>query len=391
MHFNHKKMKQRFFLAAASLTGILFLTSCGAEKKQNTAQQEPQAYKVLEVAQRPTSLYNDFPASIEGEQNIEIRPKIDGFVQKIFVDEGQAVKKGQLLFTIDAPQYEQDVRNAAAAVSSTEAAVSTAQLQVDKTIPLVKKEIISNFELESARNTLQSQKAALAQARATLANAKTSLGYTRIVSPVNGVVGSLPYKLGSLVSSTTTNPLTTISNIGKVYAYFSINEKTQLNFLRQTEGETFAEKIKNLPAVTLILADGSEYEPKGIIETVSGQVNTQTGSFNVRATFQNPKGFLRTGNSASVRIPSRTTSALLIPQSATYEIQGKLFAYVVGDSSKVKSVELKVQSTPSGLAYVVQEGLKAKDRVVIEGITTLAEGAKIKPVAVNADSLATLK
>ncbi|MCF0054945.1 efflux RND transporter periplasmic adaptor subunit [Dyadobacter sp. CY356] len=384
-------MKNLLSLITASLAGILFLASCGGEKKENQGQPGPQAYKVLQVEQRPTSLYNDFPASIQGEQNIEIRPKVDGFIKKIFVDEGQAVKKGQLLFTIDAPQYEQDVRNAAAAVSSAEAAVNTAQLQVNKTIPLVKKEIISNFELESAQNSLKSYTAALAQSRATLANAKTNLGYTRIVSPVNGVVGALPYKLGSLVSSTTTEPLTTISNIGKVYAYFSINEKTQLTFLREAQGKTFAEKLKNLPEVSLILSDGSEYEPKGIIETVSGQVDTQTGSFNVRATFQNPQGLLRSGNSASVRIPSRTTSALLIPQSATYEIQGKLFAYVVGDSSAVKSVELKVQATPSGQAYVVQSGLKAKDIIVIEGITGLAEGTKIKPVFVNADSLKTLK
>lgn len=384
-------MKQFLSLITTSLAGILLLASCGGAKEENKGQQGPQAYKVLKVEQRATSLYSDFPASIEGEQNIEIRPKIDGFVQKIFVDEGQAVKKGQLLFTIDAPQYEQDVRNAAAAVNSAEAAVSTAQLQVNKTIPLVKKEIISEFELESAQNSLKSYTAALEQSRAALANAKTNLGYTRIVSPVNGVVGALPYKLGSLVSSTTTEPLTTISNIGKVYAYFSINEKTQLNFLREAKGNTFAEKLKNLPAVTLILSDGSEYEPKGVIETVSGQVDTQTGSFNVRATFQNPQGFLRTGNSASVRIPSQVKTALLIPQSATYEIQGKLFAYVVGDSSAVKSVELKVQATPSGQAYVVQEGLKANDLVVIEGITGLAEGAKIKPVPVNADSLKTLK
>jgi membrane fusion protein (multidrug efflux system) len=371
---------------------LVALSSCADKnQQQNGPVHGPQPYKVLSVTEQPTLLYNDFPATIQGEQNIEIRPKIDGFIQKIYVDEGQVVKKGQLLFTIDAPQYEQNVRNAAAAVSSMEAAVSTAQLQVDKTIPLVKKEIISQFELESARNTLQSQTAALAQARAALENAKTNLGYTRIVSPVDGVVGDLPYKLGSLVSSTTASPLTTISNINKVYAYFSINEKTQLDFFRQTEGATFSEKIKHFPPVTLILADGSEYETKGVIETVSGQVDAQTGSFNLRATFPNPKGLLRTGNSASVRIPSPTTTALLIPQSATYEIQGKLFAYVVGDSAAVKSVELKVQPTPSGQAYVVQDGLKSDDQVVIEGINTLAEGMKIKPVAVVADSLQTLK
>lgn len=390
MHFRKSELwrSASFLLLCLGILGIL---SCGSGEKKEQGQQGPQSYKVLQVEERPTALYNDFPASIQGEQNIEIRPKIDGFVKKIYVDEGQSVKQGQLLFTIDAPQYEQDVRNAAAAVNSAEAEVNSAQLQVDKTIPLVKREIISEYELESAKNTLKSQKAALAQAQANLATAKTNLGYTRIVSPVSGVVGALPYKLGSLVSSTTTNPLTTISNVNKVYAYFSINEKTHLSFFRDTQGATYTEKMKHLPAVTLILADGSAYEPKGVIESLSGQVDAETGSFNVRATFANPTGLLRTGNSASVRIPSNVKTALLIPQSATYEIQGKLFTYVVGDSSAVKSVEIKVTATPSGQAYVVQEGLKANDVIVIEGITTLAEGAKIKPVKVAADSLGTLK
>ncbi|MEO8711584.1 MAG: efflux RND transporter periplasmic adaptor subunit, partial [Parafilimonas sp.] len=221
------KNKNRCFTLVAGLT-ILLLYSCG-----NSVQQDMQAdavtstptYPVLKVASQTATLKTDYPASLQGEQNIEIRPKIDGYVEQIYVDEGSVVKKGQLLFRISAPQYQQDVNNATAAISSAQADVSAAELQVKKTKPLVEKQIISNYELESAEYTLQARQAALAQGRANLANARTNLGYTNVTSPVNGVVGTIPYKLGSLVSSTTAMPLTTVSNITKVYAYFSLNEK----------------------------------------------------------------------------------------------------------------------------------------------------------------------
>ncbi|RZL37770.1 MAG: efflux RND transporter periplasmic adaptor subunit, partial [Pedobacter sp.] len=226
------------------------LASCGG-KDDKAAQAAaaaamPQQYPVFAVSAQATTLNSDYPATIQGIENVDIRPKVDGFIEKIFVDEGAVVKEGQLLFTINAPQYEQQVRTAAAAISSAEADVNAAQLQVNKTKPLVDKDIISKYELESAQLTLQSKRAALAQSKAALVNAKVNLGYTRITSPVNGVVGTLPFKAGSLVSGTSAQPLTTISNTSKVYAYFSLNEKQLLDFSSTYKGKTLAEQMRNI-------------------------------------------------------------------------------------------------------------------------------------------------
>ena len=371
------------------LCGLLY--ACNDSQSSANRSQEPVEFGVLTLKPETITLYSSFPATLEGKENIEIRPKIEGFIEKVLVDEGEEVNKGQLLFILDAPQYEQEVRNAEAAITSAKADVSSAEINVEKAKPLVEREIISKFELTSAENTLEAAKAALSQAEVNLANAQTNLSYTRVTSPVTGVVGTLPFKLGSLVSNTTTQPLTTVSNIDKVYAYFSINEKTQLNFFRNAKGNTIKEQISNLPDVELLLADNSLYEIKGRIETISGQVNEETGSFNVRAVFDNPRGILRTGNSATLRIPSKREDALLIPQAATYEIQGNIFAYAVDEQSQANSTKIKVTPTPSGQAYVVTEGFKANDKVVVEGINSLSDGDKITISEVARDSVKALQ
>jgi membrane fusion protein (multidrug efflux system) len=305
----------------------------------------------------------------------------------MYVDEGATVKKGQRLFKISAPQYEQEVRTAVANIKIAQAEVDAARMQVNKVRPLVEKDIISHFELESAQYTLEAKQAALAQARATFSNARTNLGYTSITSPVNGVVGTIPYKIGSLVSSNTTQPLTTVSNIGRIYAYFSINEKQALNFSKITKGATVEARLKTIPPVSLILSNGSEFPQKGRIETASGLINTETGSVSVRATFPNPGNVIRSGSSGLVRIPTTVDSAILVPQKATYEVQGKKFVYVVESTGTVRSAEIKVMDNNSGQYFVVQEGLRANETIVLEGVAGLKEGAPIKPREVNADSL----
>ena len=361
----------------------LFLFACGNQNKNNDETKPgdapPPVYPVFKVASQTATLKTEYPATLQGEQNIEIRPKIDGYVDKIYVDEGSAVKKGQLLFRISAPQYQQDVNTANAAINSAEADVSTAELQVKKTKPLVEKEIISKYELESAEYTLQTRKAALAQAKASLFNAKTNLGYTTVTSPVNGVVGTIPYRLGSLISSTTTMPLTTVSNIGRVYAYFSLNEKQLLDFSRENKGNNLEEKLKQLPPVTLLLADGSEYPEKGKVETIAGLINTQTGSASFRATFPNPVGLLRSGGSATVEIPVTVNNAIVIPQRSTYELQGKKFVYLVNSSNKVVSTEIEVMSVAAGQYFVVTKGLKAGDTIIYESTSSLRDSSAIKP------------
>ena len=218
--------------------------------------------------------------------------------------------------------------------------------------------------------------ATLAQANASLVNAKTNLGYTTVTSPVNGVVGSIPFRLGSLVGSNNAEPMTTVSSIGNVYAYFAMNEKVLLNFT-QSSG-TLAQKIKKLPAVSLLLSDGSAYGEKGHIETVNGLINTETGSVNIRARFPNPKGIIRSGSSTTVRIPTEVKDGILVPQSATFELQDKMFAVTVGKDGVTKNVNITVMENNAGNYYVVSSGLKAGDQIVLEGVASLKDGSQIK-------------
>jgi len=371
------------------LPAVLILSSCGggAPQKGGAPGDQVKEFKVLELQPRVAVLNTDYPASVQGQENIEIRPRVDGYVEKIFVDEGSVVKKGQLLFKINAPQYEQEVRTATASIKSAEAEVSSANMAVNKVKPLVEKDIVSKYELESAQYTYQAKVAALAQAKAALSNARTNLGYTSVTSPVNGVVGAIPFRLGSLVSGNNAEPLTTVSSIGNVYAYFAFNEKLLLNFSKEGEGSNLTQKLAKLPPVSLLLSDGTLYELKGRIQTITGQINTATGSANVRATFPNPKGLIRSGASATVRIPNEIKEGLLIPQSATYELQDKRFAVVVDKDGKTKGVAITVLQNTAGNFYVIQDGLKAGDRIVLEGVATLKDGTPIKATAASAETV----
>jgi len=375
----------------AIVLSTVILSSCGSKNKQAAGGQGGEQvldYKVLTLQPRAATLNVDYPASIQGQQNIEIRPKVDGYVEKIYVDEGSIVKKGQLLFKINAPQYEQDVRTAQAGIKTAEADLSLAKMQVNKVKPLVEKDIISHYELESAEYTQQSKAAALAQAKAALVNAQVNLGYTTITSPVNGVIGSLPYKLGSLVTSATTDPLTTVYNTSNIYAYFALNEKQLLDFSKDSAGTTsFKSKLSKLPNVLLILPDGSTYEHTGRVETVNGLINTATGAANVRADFVNPRGIIRSGSSATVRIPNTIKSGLLVPQSATYELQDKRFVYLVDKQNKIKNVAIQVMDNTAGQFYVVTDGLHAGDKIVLQSANNLPDGTTIKPNPVNEASV----
>jgi membrane fusion protein (multidrug efflux system) len=377
----------RIFLFSVSV----FLFACGDDQKAGgapaTGADAVKDYPILAIRPQSTTLFSDYPATIQGQQNVEIRPKIDGYIERIYVDEGATVRQGQLLFQISAPQYEQEVRTAAANIKIAQANVNAAQMDVNKVRPLVEKNILSRYELQSAQYTLQARQAALAQANATYANAQTNLGYTRVTSPVNGIVGTIPYKIGSLVSSNTAEPLTTVSNVGNIYAYFSINEKQALQFSQNTRGANAAERLASIPPVTLVLADGTEFPHRGRIETAGGQINTSTGAISVRATFPNPGNLIRSGSTGVVRIPQTVDTAILVPQKSTYEIQGKLFVYMVGDSAKVRSAEIRVRPNSGGQYYVVEQGLRPGDQIVVEGVATLREGLPIRPRPVNADSL----
>ena len=351
------------------------LCSCGNKSQLNTGAQE---YPVVAVKTSTTELEASYPATIKGQQDIEIRPKISGFITKLCVDEGSTVHKGQALFLIDRVQYEAAVKSADAAVKTAEANVKTQRLTVKNKKDLHAKQYISDSDLEMAENQLASMEAALAQAKANLMSARDNLAFTTVTSPSDGVVGDIPYRVGSLVSSASAEPLTTVSAIGEMYVYFSMTEKQLLAMTR--ESGSIEEALAKMPAVYLQLADGSRYNQSGRIETVSGVINQQTGSVSMRATFPNPGRLLRSGGTGSILIPTKAENTILVPQSATYEIQDKKFVYVVGQDSKIKSTEITTLSLNDGINYVVTSGLKAGDRIVVEGVSSLKDNMTIKPI-----------
>ncbi len=370
----------------------LSVASCGSKQEQQQMP-DPQI-AVMQVS--PTSAHNstEYPAIVKGKTDIEIRPQVSGFITKVNVDEGQHVKKGQVLFTLDQVQYEAAVRqaqsqvaNAQAAVNSAKTRVSTAQMTADTKRNLLNKNIISQYEYQLADNDLQTAKAALAQAEAALAQAqsqvtiaKKNLAYTVVTAPSDGVVGSIPNREGSLASPSSMEPLTTISDNSDVYAYFSLTEK---DLLDMTEGgqRSLAQAIEAMPEVTLRLANGTEYPLKGKVATVNGLIDTSTGAASVRALFPNPSGMLRSGSTGSIVIPVNQADAMVIPQKATFEVQDRRFVYLVNDSNKVVSQPITVQEISDGQNFVVTSGLKAGDRVAVEGVgSKLKDGMKIVPV-----------
>ena len=368
----------------------LAIVSCGQKQQGGApggAAGQVKEYPVIAVTQQSTTLFKDYAAKLEGQQTVEIRSKIAGYIDKIMVDEGAFVKKGQVLFRLNANDLQAAVRSSEASVKVAEADVNSAAINLEKTKPLVEKNIISKFELESVSSTLKAKEAQLAQAKANLENAKANLQYTVITSPAEGTIGTFPYRVGSLVSSTSAEPLTTVSNTAKMYAYFSFNEKEFLTLVKGLEGKNLQEKFAKLPNVSLVLADNSVYEQPGRIETASGLIDQQTGSINVRATFPNTEGLLRSGGSGMVRIPQFINSAIIIPQKTTYELQGKYFVYLVGSDNKVHNTEIQIVSGNLKDSYVVTNGLKVGDQIVLQGIASLRNDTEIKPKLVEAGSL----
>ena len=358
-----------------SLALLLALVSCGEKQGMPEANNE---YAVITVQATDAQLETSYPATIKGLEDIEIRPKVSGFITKLCVDEGDFVRKGQPLFQLERVQFEAAVRSAEANVNVIKTNIKTQELNLENKRMLHGKGIISNFDLQSAENQLESLKAQLAQAQAGLTDARNNLSYCTVTSPVSGVVGSIPYRLGSLVSASTPQPLTTVSNIETMYAYFSMTEKQMLALTREKGG--IAAAMDKMPAVKLQLADGSEYPLAGNVSAISGVIEAGTGSVQMRATFANPERVLRSGGAGAILMPVKSEGCILVPQKATYDIQNKKFVYVVGDDNKVTGREIEVLVQNDGQNYIVVKGLKAGERIVVEGVNQLKTGNVIKPI-----------
>jgi membrane fusion protein (multidrug efflux system) len=356
---------------------LVGLSSCGG--KQEVPQAGAPEIAVLTVTTGNSELSSSYPTIIKGKTDIDVRPQVSGYITKVHVDEGQHVKKGQVLFTIDQVQFQAAVDQATAAVNSARTAVSTAKLTEENKRHLYEKNIISEFDWQIAANQLNQAKAQLSQAEAALTTARKNLAYTVVTAPCDGVVGSIPNREGSLASPSG-QALTTVSDNTEVYAYFSLTEK---DILKLTNGGAISlnDGIKNMPAVQLQLADGTMYSEAGKVATVSGVIDNTTGSASVRALFSNPNGMLRSGNTGSIVIPVVSENVITIPQKATFELQDLRYVYTVNDSNKAVSTKITVLAQNDGQNFVVTSGLKAGDRVVIEGVgTKVSEGAVITPV-----------
>ena len=358
------KMKKMMMLAAIAAT----LVSCGGGGGRPTFGDNE--YPVVTVGTSNADMQTTYPAVIKGVQDVEIRPKVQGFLTQINVTEGQTVAAGQVLFVIDNETYQAQVRQAQAAVNAAKQQRNTAKLTYDNAQQLHEKKVIGDYELQTSKNTYESAQAQLAQAQAALASAKESLSFCFVKSPAAGVVGTLPFKKGALVSGS--NVLTTVSNNSSMEAYFSVTEKDAM-LLSQTG-------LDKLSAVKLQLADGSIYASEGTVTKMSGVIDQATGSVQLIAAFPNPEKVLKSGATGTVIIPRQTSSAIVIPQRCVSEVQNKKFVYLVGSDNKVKYSEIKVDPQDDGQNYVVTEGLKVGDKYVTNGITKLTDGMEIVPI-----------
>jgi membrane fusion protein (multidrug efflux system) len=375
--------KMTFKISAVALTALASVCaiSCSSNGQDGAAQTEAPAIEVLTVEPTSSELSNSFPAIIKGKTDIDIRPQVSGFITKVHVDEGQRVVKGQVLFTIDQVQFQAAVDQARAAVNSAQAAVNTAQSNERNQRMLYDKGIISQTQWQNAADQLAQAKAGLVQAQAGLTNAQKNMSYTLVKAPCDGVVGSIPNREGSLASPSSVQPLTTVSDISQVYAYFSLNEKDLLSLTNQGE-KTLEQALSEMPAVQLKLANGEIYPSTGKIATVSGVIDNTTGAASVRALFDNTNGMLRSGSTGNIIIPNVSNDVIIIPQKATTDLQEKKFVYVVNDSNLAVMTPIEILDINDGANYVVTGGLKAGDKIVVEGVgTQVKDHMAIKPVS----------
>lgn len=369
-------MNKTKILLIAVLTVVL--ASCGGGKSGGKPNFGDNEYAVRTVQGQNADLQTTYPATIKGVQDVEIRPKVSGFITKLCVKEGQQVKAGQLLFVIDNVTYAAAVRQAKAAVNAAKAQLNTARLTYNNSEKLFKNNVIGSYELQSSKNAMESAAAQLAQAEAAYVSAKQNLNFCYVTSPANGVIGDLPYRVGALVSASSQQALTTVSNNSTMQVYFSMTEKDLLDMTKTAGGVSAA--ISSYPAVKLQLADGSIYNHPGKVATVSGVIDPTTGSVSMRADFPNPERVLKSGASGSIVVPHTATSAVIVPQDAVVEVQDKHFVYVVGKDNKVKYTPVEINSQNDGKNYIITSGLNIGDRFVVNGVSSLQDGMEIKPL-----------
>ncbi|KIA84972.1 secretion protein HlyD [Kaistella solincola] len=393
-------MKNKIILLSFSVLSVL---SC--KKQDEKPPQGPKAVSTVQVETRNVVGYSTFPAKIEGRVNNDVRAKMQGYITQVLVDEGQFVRKGQPLFRLETNSLNQSANAARAGVGAArssvaasdanvkaaQSAVNAAQVEVNKLKPLVEKNIISSVQLQTAQANLakaqaqvsqaiasrQQASAGVAQAQANFQGVQANIDYSVIRAPISGTVGKINFRTGSLVGPGDPMPISTVSDTSELYAYFSMNEKEYLDFLKNAEGATVPEKIKNMPPVELILANGDVYAEKGYIKAITGQIDPSTGSIQFRVSFPNPNKLLSNGNSGTIKIPVAYDNALVLPESATYEQQGLVYIYKVNQDT-AKSNVISIIDRVNNMV-IIKEGAKKGEVVVAEGVGTIKSGSPVKP------------
>lgn len=356
----------------------LMLASC----KQEAPQQAIQEYQIQAVKTDSRTLSTLYSATIRGQQDIDIYPQVSGAITKLCVEEGQTVRKGQVLFIIDQVPYQAALQTAKANLEAAEVALRTAKLTFDSKKELHAQNVVSAFDLQTAENAWLGAKAQVAQMKAQEIAAANNFSYTEVKSPANGVVGTLPYRVGTLVSPNLPQPLTSVSDNSDMYVYFSMTEKQLLELTRKHGSKNQA--LAQMPEIKLILSDNSEYSHSGKIETISGLIDRNTGTVSLRAVFPNKEGLLFSGGSGNVMIPVDRDNCIVIPQSATFEVQDKNYIYKVVDG-KAASALVKVTRVNGGKEYIVEEGLNSGEEIVMEGVGLLRDGTPISPKAAKSE------
>lgn len=364
-------MRKKNLFNSILLSGVLALSvSC----KERSAMPVNNDYVTMSVSTTDKTLYSNYSAMIQGKQDVSVYPQVSGLITRVCINEGAAVKKGQTLFVIDQIPYKAALEIAKANVESAEAGVATARMTVDSKSELYRENVVSDFDLQTARNTLLAEKAALAQARAELVNARNNLSYTEVKSPVNGTAGMISYRIGALVSSAISTPLVTVSDNDDMYVYFSMTEKQLLALSRQNG--SLENTMDAMPEVELLLSDGTSYTEKGKIDAISGIIDTKTGAVTIRAIFSNPEHILRSGGTGNILFPYEKKNCIVIPQGATFELQDRVFVYKVVDG-KTKSTQVSVFSINDGREYIVESGLNAGDVIIADGAGLLRDGISV--------------
>ncbi|PWW81940.1 MULTISPECIES: efflux RND transporter periplasmic adaptor subunit [Prosthecochloris] len=372
-----KNIRKRIGMPALHIAMLsIFLFGCGGRSSGPGAQAP--SLPVMKIERSSPVVQREYSSLLEGVVTVEVRPQVDGTLREIAIDEGAFVKRGQLLFGIDDRVYREELKSAVAARNVAKASLEVAGIEVERLRPLVKNKVVSQIQLKQAIANHRSAKASLEKAEAAVQAARINLGYTRITAPVDGYIGDIPFRIGSLVSKNQPEQLTTLTDVHEIRAYFSMSEVDFVHFRQQYPGSSIEEKLALMPPVTLLLADGSRYPLKGRLDAVSGQFDRTTASVMFRATFPNPDGVLRSGNTGKVKVPYRYENVVQVPQAGTADLQDRIFVVKVGEGNAVTRAPITVIDR-SNLNYIVSGGLEEGEMIVLSGFSRLPDGAVINP------------